>query len=112
MKQRVGLARCLLMQPQLFLMDEPFGALDAQTRLQIHELLLHVWDTFKRTVIFITHDIDEAIFLADTVYVMSARPGRIQARMKIDLPRPRAIDMLADADFNALKRDIMHQLRS
>jgi NitT/TauT family transport system ATP-binding protein len=111
MKQRVGLARCLLMQPQLFLMDEPFGALDAQTRLQMQELLLHVWDTFKRTVIFITHDIDEAIFLADTVYVMSARPGRIQARMRIDLPRPRAIDMLVDAEFNALKRDIMHQLR-
>ncbi len=111
MKQRVGLARCLLMQPRLFLMDEPFGALDAQTRLAMQELLLHVWDTMKRTVIFITHDIDEAIFLADTVYVMSARPGRIRSRFTIDLPRPRQIDMLADAGFNALKRDIMHQLR-
>jgi NitT/TauT family transport system ATP-binding protein len=111
MKQRVGLARCLLMQPKLFLMDEPFGALDAQTRLQMQELLLHVWDTLKRTVLFITHDIDEAIFLADTVYVMSARPGRIQRRIDIKLPRPRAADMLADADFNALKRDIMHELR-
>jgi NitT/TauT family transport system ATP-binding protein len=112
MKQRVGLARCLLMQPRLFLMDEPFGALDAQTRLQMQELLLQVWEQYKRTVIFITHDIDEAIFLADTVYVMSARPGRIQARMKIDLPRPRNVDMLADADFNALKREILHQLRA
>ena len=112
MKQRVGLARCLLMQPRLFLMDEPFGALDAQTRLQMQELLLEVWDTMKRTVLFITHDIDEAIFLADTVYVMSARPGRIQSRIPIDLKRPRSIDILADPDFNALKRDILRQLRS
>ena len=111
MKQRVGLARCLMMQPRLFLMDEPFGALDAQTRLQMQELLLQVWDTLKRTVIFITHDIDEAIFLADTVYVMSARPGRIRSRFPITLPRPRAIDMMADPEFNALKREIMHQLR-
>ena len=111
MKQRVGIARCLLMQPKLFLMDEPFGALDAQTRLQMQELLLHVWDTLKRTVIFITHDIDEAIFLADTVYVMSARPGRIRSRNPVDLPRPRDIDMLTDPAFNTLRRDILHQIR-
>ena len=111
MKQRVGLARCLLMDPKLLLMDEPFGALDAQTRLQMQELLLHVWESQKRTVLFITHDIDEALFLADTVYVMSARPGRIRSRIDVALPRPRAIDILADADFNALKREIMHQLR-
>ena len=111
MKQRVGIARCLLMQPQLFLMDEPFGALDAQTRLQMQELLLGVWDSLKRTVIFITHDIDEAIFLADTVYVMSARPGRIRSRNPVDLPRPRNVDMLTDPVFNALRRDILHQIR-
>jgi NitT/TauT family transport system ATP-binding protein len=111
MKQRVGLARCLLMQPRLFLMDEPFGALDAQTRLAMQELLLHVWDTMKRTVVFITHDIDEAIFLADTVYVMSARPGRIRRRIAVDLPRPRDVEMMADAGFNALKREILHELR-
>ena len=111
MKQRVGIARCLLMQPQLFLMDEPFGALDAQTRLQMHELLLHVWETLKRTVIFITHDIDEAILLADTVYVMSARPGRIKSRNPVTLPRPRTVELLTDPTFNALRRDIMHQIR-
>jgi NitT/TauT family transport system ATP-binding protein len=111
MKQRVGIARCLLMQPQLFLMDEPFGALDAQTRLQMQELLLHVWETLKRTVIFITHDIDEAILLADTVYVMSARPGRIKSRNPVTLPRPRTLELLMDPTFNALRRDIMHQIR-
>jgi NitT/TauT family transport system ATP-binding protein len=111
MKQRVGIARCLLMQPKLFLMDEPFGALDAQTRLQMQELLLHVWETLKRTVIFITHDIDEAILLADTVYVMSARPGRIRSRNPVDLPRPRDVDMLTDSTFNALRRDILRQIR-
>ena len=111
MKQRVGIARCLLMQPKLFLMDEPFGALDAQTRLQMQELLLHVWETLKRTVIFITHDIDEAILLADTVYVMSARPGRIRSRNPVDLPRPRDVDMLTDQTFNALRRDILRQIR-
>jgi len=112
MKQRVGIARCLLMEPRVFLMDEPFGALDAQTRLQMQELLLHVWDTLKRTVVFITHDIDEAIFLADTVYVMSARPGRIQARYAVDLPRPRDAEILTDAGFNALRRDILHEIRA
>ncbi len=111
MKQRVGIARCLLMQPKLFLMDEPFGALDAQTRLQMQELLLGVWESLKRTVIFITHDIDEAIFLADTVYVMSARPGRIRSRNPVNLPRPRDVDMLTDPVFNALRRDILHQIR-
>ena len=111
MKQRVGIARCLLMQPKLFLMDEPFGARDAQTRLQMQELLLHVWDTLKRTVVFITHDIDEAIFLADTVYVMSARPGRIRSRIPVTLPRPRDVDLLTDPVFNALRKDILHQIR-
>ena len=111
MKQRVGIARCLLMQPRLFLMDEPFGALDAQTRLQMQELLLHVWDTLKRTVLFITHDIEEAIFLADTVYVMTARPGRIKARHPVPLPRPRDADILTDPRFNALRREILHEIR-
>src|SRR3546814_1899237 len=80
MKQRVGLARTLVMEPQLFLMDEPFGALDAQTRIDLQELLLSVWDELRRTVVFFTHDVDEAILLADVVIVMLARPCRIRSR--------------------------------
>jgi len=111
MKQRVGIARCLILRPRVFLMDEPFGALDAQTRMQMQELLLHVWDETRGTVLFITHDIDEAIFLADTVYVMTARPGRIRSRIAIDLPRPRSLEVLTDPRFNALRADILHQIR-
>ena len=111
MKQRVGIARALLMRPEVLLMDEPFGALDAQTRLQMQELLLRLWEQYRKTILFITHDIDEAILLADTVYVMSARPGRMQARLPVDLPRPRSLDLLTGSAFNALKRDIFHLIR-
>ncbi len=111
MKQRVGLARTLVMEPQLFLMDEPFGALDAQTRIDMQELLLSVWDELRRTVVFITHDVDEAILLADVVLVMSARPGRIRSRVPIDLSRPRSIDLITDPVFVALKREIFNQIR-
>ena len=111
MKQRVGIARTLVMEPQLFLMDEPFGALDAQTRIDMQELLLSVWDELRRTVVFITHDVDEAILLADVVFVMSARPGRIRSRVPIELPRPRSIDLITDPTFIALKRDIFNQIR-
>lgn len=111
MRQRVGIARVLTLNPRVLLMDEPFGALDAQTRLTMQELLLSVWQKLRTTVIFVTHDIDEAILLADTIYVMSARPGRIQTRIKVPLARPRSIDTTTSAEFNALKREIMHQMR-
>jgi NitT/TauT family transport system ATP-binding protein len=106
MKQRVGIARALIMRPSVLLMDEPFGALDAQTRLQMQGILLDVWDKYKKTVFFITHDIDEAILLSDTIYIMSARPGRIAKRMDVRLPRPRSTDLITDDDFNRMRREI------
>ncbi|MBG6073684.1 MULTISPECIES: ABC transporter ATP-binding protein [unclassified Polaromonas] len=111
MRQRVGIARILTMGSQVLLMDEPFGALDAQTRLSMQELLLSVWQQLKPTIVFVTHDIDEALFLADTVYVMSARPGRIQARITVPLARPRTIEDTTGETFNTMKREILKQIR-
>lgn len=111
MRQRVGIARILTLGSRVLLMDEPFGALDAQTRLTMQELLLSVWQQLKPTIVFVTHDIDEALFLADTIYVMSARPGRIQARITVPLARPRSIEDTTTGVFNAIKRDILQQIR-
>lgn len=112
MRQRVGIARALVMEPRALLMDEPFGALDAQTRLSMQQLLLDVWQKLKTTVLFVTHDIDEAILLADRVCVMTARPGRITRDIAITLPRPRSIDTLTDPAFVGFKADIMAEMRS
>jgi NitT/TauT family transport system ATP-binding protein len=111
MRQRVGIARALVMQPRALLMDEPFGALDAQTRLTMQQLLLDIWQTFKTTVLFVTHDIDEAILLADRVCVMTARPGRIVSDIPITLRRPRSLDDLTSTDFTYFKAAIMAEMR-
>jgi NitT/TauT family transport system ATP-binding protein len=107
MMQRVALARALANDPELLLMDEPFGALDSQTRTLMQELLLRIWEHSKKTVLFITHDIEEAILLGDHVYVMTARPGAIKEKIDVDLPRPRPADATTSPPFIALKRRIM-----
>ena len=111
MQQRASICRALLHDPSLLLMDEPFGALDAQTRLTMQELLLNVWQQLKPTIIFVTHDIDEAIFLASTIYVMSARPGRIQTKITVPLDRPRTVADTASETFAALKLEILNLIR-
>jgi NitT/TauT family transport system ATP-binding protein len=94
MRQRVGIVRALANKPRVLLLDEPFGALDAQTRSVMQEILLDIWGRFRTSVLFITHDIEEAVFLSDRVYAMTARPGRIKTELHIDLPRPRGHDLL------------------
>jgi NitT/TauT family transport system ATP-binding protein len=111
MRQRVGIARVLAMSPRALLMDEPFGALDAQTRLSMQQLLLDVWQSLGTTVLFVTHDIDEAILLSDRICVMSARPGRIIRTIPIALTRPRSIASLVSPEFIAYKARIMSDMK-
>jgi NitT/TauT family transport system ATP-binding protein len=104
MQQRVGLARALVRQPEILLMDEPFGALDAQTRAVMQDELLGLWDRVKSTILFITHDLDEAIYLSDQVVIMGRRPGRIKQVLQVKLPRPRySYDARAEAEFAQLR---------
>jgi NitT/TauT family transport system ATP-binding protein len=111
MRQRVGIARVLAMSPRALLMDEPFGALDAQTRLSMQQLLLEVWQSLGTTVLFVTHDIDEAILLSDRICVMTARPGRIMRTIPIALARPRSIASLTSVEFMAYKAGIMSDMK-
>jgi NitT/TauT family transport system ATP-binding protein len=111
MMQRVAIARALANDPDILLMDEPFGALDSQTRHTMQKLLLRVWEHNLKTVTFVTHDIDEAILLGDRVIVMTARPGRIKADIPITIPRPRDPSIALEAEFIALKRRIINELR-
>jgi NitT/TauT family transport system ATP-binding protein len=111
MKQRVGLARALATEPEVLLMDEPFAALDAQTRDLMQTELLQIWERTKKTVLFVTHSIEEAAYLSDRVIVMTARPGRTKEVVSIDLPRPRDYEMRLTPEFNELKSRIWEVLK-
>ena len=111
MRQRVSLMRTLVMEPEILLMDEPFGALDAHTKLDMHRLLLEIWDRQRQTVVFVTHDLSEALTLADRIVLMSARPGRVKEEFAIDFPRPRdAVRLRETAEYAALFSRIWHSL--
>jgi NitT/TauT family transport system ATP-binding protein len=111
MKQRVSIARGLVQDPPVLLMDEPFAALDEQTRMTMGHELLRIWSTTSKTVVFITHSLTEAVYLADEVLVMSARPGRIIDHIEVDLPRPRTYEMMATDTFGRLRDRIWQQIR-
>ncbi|SFQ95203.1 ABC transporter ATP-binding protein [Desulfoscipio geothermicus] len=111
MRQRAALMRTVLARRRVLLLDEPFGALDAITRNRMQQWLLQVWDNFRQAVLFVTHDIDEAIFLADRVYVLTPRPARVCLHLNIDLPRPRQVEMVTTERFLALKKQIMRALQ-
>jgi NitT/TauT family transport system ATP-binding protein len=111
MQQRTALARALANDPKILLLDEPFGALDNQTRALMQELLLGIWEADRKTVLFVTHDIDEAIFMASRVAVMSARPGRIKSEVRIELQHPRHYTMKTSPEFSAYKARLTEEIR-
>jgi ABC-type nitrate/sulfonate/bicarbonate transport system ATPase subunit len=112
MQQRTAIARALANNPEILLLDEPFGALDNQTRALMQELLLGIWERERKTVLFVTHDIEEAIFVASRVLVMSARPGRIKADLPVDLPYPRHYTVKTSPEFSALKARLTEEIRA
>ena len=112
MKQRVALARVLAFNPKVLLMDEPFGALDAQTRETMQEEVTRIWERTRKTIVFVTHDIEEAVYLGDRVVVLSARPGRIREEIRIDLPRPRPLEIKKSLQCHEYRNHIWDLIRS
>jgi ABC-type nitrate/sulfonate/bicarbonate transport system ATPase subunit len=112
MKQRAALLRTFLTHREVLLLDEPFGALDALTRMDLQEWLLDIWARFRKTILFITHDVDEAVFLSDRVYVLTPRPGHVKLVASIPLPRPRQRAVVASPEFAALRYELLDSLRS
>ena len=112
MRQRAAFLRTMLLDQDVILLDEPFGALDALTRLQMQEWLLSLWEELNKTIVLITHDVDEALLLSDRVYLLTARPGRVTMALDVPLPRPRHYEMVTTPEFSALKARLMEPLRS
>lgn len=112
MQQRTAIARALANDPEILLLDEPFGALDNQTRSLMQELLLSIWEKKQKTVLFVTHDIEEAIFMASRVIVMSARPGRIKADVTVNFPHPRHYTIKTSPEFSGLKAKLTEEIRA
>ena len=111
MKQRAAFLRTMLMDQDVVLLDEPFGSLDALTRVQMQEWLMQLWDSLRKTIILVTHDMDEAILLSDRVYVLTPRPGRITLVLDVDLPRPRSYEQVTEPSFARLKSQLLEPLR-
>nr|WP_260681954.1 ABC transporter ATP-binding protein [Alkalicoccobacillus porphyridii] len=110
MRQRAALLRTVLYNKDIILLDEPFGALDAQTRANMQEWLLDLWDDFQKTILFVTHDIDEAIYLSDEIYIMTARPGTVKSRLPVHLDRPRKPTITTSPEFTQLKEEALQLL--
>jgi len=111
MRQRAAFLRTVLADQEVFLLDEPFGALDALNRTQIHQWVTGLWESMRKTIILVTHDVDEAILLSDRVYVMTARPGTMKMVQRVDLPRPRSMDVFSTSEFMAMKSTLLTSIR-
>ena len=112
MRQRVAFLRTMLANKEILLLDEPFGSLDAYTKSEMHEWLMSVWSKYRSMILFITHDIEEALLLSDRIYVLSSQPARVQSVLSVNLPRPRSREILVSPEFNQLKKQLLQALFS